>query len=55
MGKNFKEQAEKWAEEKLKESDIKEDCDKRFKEFLLLGSLIYKEESDGSLTWIPRL
>lgn len=50
-----KDKARKWAEQILEESNTKEEFDKKFKEFLVLGSLIYKEESDGSLTWIPRL
>ena len=50
-----KDKAREWAEKVLEESNIKAEMDKQTKELLLLGSLMFKDNQDGSLTWIPRL
>ena len=50
-----KDRAREWAEKVLEESSIKVEMYKQTEEFLLLGSLMFKDNEDGSLTWIPRL
>ena len=50
-----KDKSREWAEKVLEESNIKAEMDKQTKELLLLGSLMFKDNQDGSLTWIPRL
>jgi len=50
-----KDRVKKWTKKVLEESNIKTEMDKQTEEFLLLGSLMFKDNEDGSLTWIPRL
>ena len=45
----------KTAKKVIEDVNMKKELDEQFKEYLLLGSLLYKDNKDGSLTWIPRL
>ena len=51
----IKNKAKEWAEKVIEDVNMKKELDDQFKEHLLLGSLIFKDNQDGSLTWIPRL
>ena len=51
----IKNKAKEWAEKVIEDVNMKKELDGQFKEYLLLGSLIFKDNQDGSLTWIPRL
>lgn len=51
----IKNKAKEWAEKVIENANIKRELNGQFKEYLLLGSLIFKDNKDGSLTWIPRL
>lgn len=50
-----KDKSREWAEKVLEDVNMKKELDDQFKEYLLLGSLMFKDNQDGSLTWIPRL
>lgn len=65
MSRDFKKEAEEWANEILKEYDsaekimsdpsIKQELDKQLIEFMTLGTLLFKEDENGNRVWIKRL
>ena len=65
MDRDFKKEAEEWANEILKEYDsaekimsdpsIKQELDKQLIEFMTLGTLLFKEDENGNRVWVKRL
>lgn len=55
MKRDFKKEAEEWAEKVLSESPINQKLDEQLLEFMVLGSLLYKENEKGEMIWVKRL
>lgn len=55
MNKDFKKQAEEWAEKVLEDEGFKKELSEQQVELMTLGSLLFSVSDNGEKTWIKRL